>query len=72
MKLIIFVIVLFIVSPLVQAQDRPDSAASEVEGQPQQSSTGTDSAPPPVPWPKPFKPSEKIGADSQISFPTDI
>ena len=23
-------------------------------------------------WPKPFKPSEEIGADSQISFPTDI
>lgn len=25
-----------------------------------------------VAWPPPFKPSEEIGADSQISFPTDI
>ncbi|MEJ2136573.1 MAG: hypothetical protein P8X86_15190 [Desulfofustis sp.] len=25
-----------------------------------------------VVWPPPFKPSEEIGADSQISFPTDI
>ncbi len=23
-------------------------------------------------WPKPFQPSKEIGADSQISFPTDI
>ncbi len=23
-------------------------------------------------WPRPFKPSEEIGADSQVSFPTDI
>ncbi len=26
----------------------------------------------PAVWPKPFEPSEEIGADSQISFPTDI
>ncbi len=25
-----------------------------------------------VVWPPPFNPSEEIGADSQVSFPTDI
>jgi hypothetical protein len=23
-------------------------------------------------WPQPFQPSEEVGADSQVSFPTDI
>ena len=43
-------------------------ASSEVarEPGPQQSPAET------VVWPKPFEPSEEIGADSQISFPTDI
>ena len=27
---------------------------------------------PPAVWPSPFQPSEEIGADSHISFPTDI
>ena len=26
----------------------------------------------PTVWPQPFKPSEEVGADSQVSFPTDI
>ena len=27
---------------------------------------------PPVPWPRPYKPSEEISADSAVPFPTDI
>ncbi len=26
----------------------------------------------PVVWPQPFQPSEEVGADSEVSFPTDI
>jgi hypothetical protein len=27
---------------------------------------------PPSPWPQPFTPSQEVGADSQVAFPTDI
>lgn len=26
----------------------------------------------PAVWPQPFQPSEEVGADSEVSFPTDI
>lgn len=26
----------------------------------------------PSPWPQPFTPSQEVGADSQVAFPTDI
>ncbi len=26
----------------------------------------------PMVWPQPFQPSEEVGADSEVSFPTDI
>ena len=26
----------------------------------------------PTVWPQPFQPSEEVGADSEVSFPTDI
>lgn len=44
----------------------------EPDAQSQQAPPDRDSGAPAVDWPRPFKPSEEIGADSQISFPTDI
>lgn len=43
-------------------------ASSEIAREPAQQQGPAET----VVWPKPFKPSEEIGADSQISFPTDI
>jgi len=43
-------------------------ASSEIAREPAQQQGPAEA----VVWPKPFKPSEEIGADSQISFPTDI
>ena len=43
-------------------------ASSEISREPDQQEGPAET----VVWPKPFKPSEEIGADSQISFPTDI
>ena len=43
-------------------------ASSEITREPDQQEGPAET----VVWPKPFKPSEEIGADSQISFPTDI
>ncbi|MEJ2056394.1 MAG: hypothetical protein P8X39_00980 [Desulfofustis sp.] len=71
MKSTALIFLLMIVASLVQAQGTVDSAVPEEESQ-QQHSSGEDTGPPPVAWPKPFKPSQEIGADSQISFPTDI
>ncbi len=48
------------------ADEVPASSEVAREPVPQQSPAE------PVVWPKPFEPSEEIGADSQISFPTDI
>ena len=45
------------------AENRSDEKKKEPAGQQQK---GT------VNWPAPFQPSEKVGADSQVSFPTDI
>lgn len=50
---------------------------------PQKSTAGTEKSKPaekqddqhqqkPVTWPPPFTPSQNVGADSQVAFPTDI
>lgn len=72
MKSIVLLFLLFISIPPVWAQDSSGNADPKTEIPPREESSSGDSATPPVPWPKPFKPSEEIGADSQISFPTDI
>jgi len=72
MKQILLILILLCFPLLVKAQDTKDNTVSAEDKQPQQASPVEESVPPSVPWPKPFKPSEKIGADSQISFPTDI
>ena len=73
MKKAVLLLILLIFSQPLMAQDSPNSAEPKPD-----SSTSTKEAvkegaqQPPAIWPKPFKPSEEIRADSQISFPTDI
>jgi len=50
----------------VPAERSPTTAESPSVSTPQDGSAEEDV------WPPPFNPSEEIGADAQISFPTDI
>lgn len=73
MKNVLILIILLGFGQSSLAQDNLDSADSERDRPATKiESTNNDTKPAPVIWPKPFKPSEEIGADSQISFPTDI
>ncbi len=49
------------------------TAAAE-DTMPEQKSAGNDikTRQSPSPWPLPFTPSQEVGADSQVAFPTDI
>ena len=70
--LMIPLIVLSFSGPLQAAEGSAPAdeapASSEITREPDQQEGPAET----VVWPKPFKPSEEIGADSQISFPTDI
>ena len=62
---------LLISSGTVQAQDLPenqDGKEQEKSHLQQEKTTGQEQ----LRWPIPFNPSQEIGADSQVSFPTDI
>ncbi len=68
----LLVLLLFCSSGL-KAQEQQDPAGSQPVGPVAQEPATPESAPPEQPdWPRPFQPSEQVGADSQISFPTDI
>lgn len=55
------------------AQDNQKSADPEQDRSAhQEEDVSKKTDPAPAVWPKPFTPSEEIGADSQISLPTDI
>ena len=57
----------------VWADDPPDPSAPVPESGEGAQETVQEGIPrEEIVWPKPFKPSEEIGADSQVSFPTDI
>lgn len=71
MKSAILIVLLLIVPPPALAQDKPDSAEPEEKSRPQ-APAGEVKDPSPAAWPRPFEPTEEIGADAQISFPTDI
>ena len=45
---------------------------AETNGVTTPETTAPESSAEDVVWPPPFNPSEEIGADSQVSFPTDI
>ncbi len=72
----LFILVSFILLLSVQtaaAQDSQNSADPQQDrSAPQKESVSRETEPAPAVWPKPFTPSEEIGADSQISLPTDI
>lgn len=46
-----------------QKSTKPDDKSQPAEKQDQQK---------PITWPSPFTPSQNVGADSQVAFPTDI
>jgi hypothetical protein len=63
---IVLLLLMLAISSSVQAQEektQPDTSKQDVQPAAQTL--------PPV-WPVPFQPSQEIGADSHISFPTDI
>lgn len=72
MILRIITLLLLLTGPgITQAQDHPEYQDGKDEQNsplPQQQSNGREQ----VRWPIPFNPSQEIGADSQVSFPTDI
>ena len=70
MKFIVLIFFLLGFALPLRAEDT--GPRPEPEAQSQQPLPGGESAVPTADWPRPFKPSEEIGADSQISFPTDI
>ena len=72
----LFILVSFILLLSMQtatAQDSKNSADPQQDrSAPQKQAVSRKTEPAPAVWPKPFTPSEEIGADSQISLPTDI
>jgi hypothetical protein len=66
-------LILLFCSSGLQAQEQPEPAELQPAGPVVQEPAAQEPAPPKPPgWPRPFQPSEQVGADSQISFPTDI
>ena len=75
-RIIIFFMVLFAAAALAANESDRDSGQSESTEKAQTAPvTGDDSREElqrDGSWPRPFVPSEKIGADSVVSFPADI
>jgi hypothetical protein len=71
-----FFIVLFAAAAMAATEPDKDSGQTEPEEKAQPAPvTGADSREELLrsgSWPRPFVPSEKIGADSVVSFPADI
>jgi hypothetical protein len=71
MKSIVLIFFLLSCALPLWAEETADSGP-EPDVQSQRPLPGGEGGAPTVPWPRPFTPSQEIGADSQISFPTDI
>jgi hypothetical protein len=66
-------IVLVLCSGAARAQeDSTPTAQTPASSETPAETTAEESSAEDVVWPPPFNPSEEIGADAQISFPTDI
>ena len=66
-------ILLAVSSSVVRAQEDPAPTAQTVTtSETPAETTAEESSAEDIVWPPPFNPSEEIGADSQVSFPTDI
>lgn len=73
MKKMLLTLIFLLFCGSVSAQDSPPPDKQKQEDPPPKEKTGdTTTEPSAEIWPETFNPSEKIGADSQISFPTDI
>lgn len=68
----ILIILLSLCGPLQAEEGSAPGGKVPESGETSQETVNQRTSPPAPVWPKPFKPSEEIGADSQISFPTDI
>jgi hypothetical protein len=67
------ILILLLCCSGLKAQEQPDPAEPQPAGPVAREPTASEPAPPtPLTWPRPFQPTEQVGADSQISFPTDI
>ena len=75
-RITVFFIVLFAAAALAATEPGKDSGQAKPEDKAQTAPvTGEDSRKKSLgggSWPRPFVPSEKIGADSVVSFPADI
>ena len=75
-RIIVFFIVLFAAAALAATEPGKDSGQAKPEDKAQSAPvTGEDSREELLrggSWPRPFVPSERIGADSVVSFPADI
>jgi hypothetical protein len=75
-RISVFFIVLFAAAALAATEPDKDSRQAEPEEKAQSApATGKDSREELLrsgSWPRPFVPTEKIGADSVVSFPADI
>ena len=73
MKKMLLTIIFCLICGSISAQDSPPPDKEKQEG-PAQEEKNVDTTTQPAAeiWPESFNPSEQIGADSQISFPTDI
>lgn len=61
----LIILLLLVTVSFSLAQDQGQAGSQEEEqSEPEQTL--------PTVWPPPFHPSQEVGADSQISFPTDI
>ncbi len=59
-------------SPPTGQAPTPLESPAEINAETTPETTAPESSAEDVVWPPPFNPSEEIGADSQVSFPTDI
>lgn len=68
------ILMLLAVIPVSFGRDQKDGGenvnGSVVAGKNEQSTESQQTKP--AVWPQPFQPSEEVGADSEVSFPTDI
>ena len=75
-RFIVFFIIFFAAAALAATEPDKDSGQAEPEEKAQAApATGEESKEELLrggSWPRPFVPSEKIGADSVVSFPADI
>jgi len=70
---VLTLLIFLVLSPFVWAQNqtKPGESKTADSASQKQTQENQDQSRPTI-WPKSFQPSEEIGADSQISFPTDI